>query len=279
MTDTRGPGGHGPGDEVPEAPRIFSEAYYVRLHAVEQSHWYVWGMRQAAQALLRAHRFRGAGLVLDVGCGTGGTLRWLLDRFPGVRVVGLDVAAEALRHARGQGALPVLQGSATQLPFPAATFDLVVSFDVLQHLPGGTGDVAALREAVRVLRPGGLFLARAAAVRRGDPTGVVSPDGYHRFTPDELSGKVRGAGLRVLRATFVNCLLSLVEDARRALRPRGPTHGGDPGLGIRPPRHRWLAAGQRLIMALEALYLARPGRRLPSGHSLMVLAVKEPPTL
>jgi len=260
---------------APGAPRIFSPEYYARLHAVEEAHWWVWGMRRIAATLLDVEGFQGTGRGLDAGCGTGGTLRWLQGRYPRLALVGLDLAAEALRYAVGPGARRVVQGSAAALPFGSATFDLVGSLDVLQHVPG-PGDAAAVREAARVLRPGGLFLVRAAARREGDILGARALDGYHRYSLDELTGAVAAAGLAVRRATPVNWLLSRVEAWRR----RSPSHAGhhgDPGLAITPPRAAWLTAGQRLVIELEARYLRRPHRRLPGGHTLLLLAAKDVP--
>jgi SAM-dependent methyltransferase len=260
--------------ESDPAPRIFSEAYYAGLHAVERSHWYIVGMREVAWALLDSHGFRSCERSLDAGCGTGGTLEWMATRFPGSRPVGVDLAADALRYVRGSGAAPVLQASVARLPFRSDSFDLVLSFDVLQHLPRAAGDESgALHEAARVLRPGGLLLVRAAAVRSGDPEDSVSKDDYHRYRLADLAAKVRAAGLTVLRATPANWLGSLVDDARR-LRQRLPSEHGDPGLRIRPSGRGLLGVAQRLAMRAEAFYLRRLGRRLPGGHALLVLATK-----
>jgi SAM-dependent methyltransferase len=260
---------------APGAPRIFSPEYYARLHAVEEAHWWVWGMRRIAATLLDVEGFQGTGRALDAGCGTGGTLRWLEGRYPRLALVGLDLAAEALQYAAGPGTRRVAQGSVAALPFGSATFDLVGSLDVLQHVPDG-GDAAAVREAARVLRPGGLLLVRAAALRAGDFGGARAPDGYHRYSLEELTGTVVAAGLAVRRATPVNWLLSRVETWRHRGRSCAG-HRGDPGLAIAPPRAAWLTAGQRLVIELEARYLSRPHRRLPGGHTLLLLAAKEGP--
>jgi len=259
-----------------EAPKIFSETYYARLHSVERSHWYTAGMRAVARALLDAHGFSPTGRILDAGCGTGGTLEWLRAQFPQAQVIGLDLASDALGYVKRSGAFCVLQASVAQLPFRSSTFDLVLSFDVLQHVPEETGEAATtLSEAARVLRPGGALLIRAAARRWGDTPGARWPDGYHRYRVHELSEEVRAVGLSVLRATPANCLGSLLDDARQWLRPSRSGHGTDPGLAIRPTRHPRFAVIQRLVMRCEALYVRRLRARLPWGHALLVLATKE----
>ena len=100
-------------------------------------------------------------VVLDVGCGPG-TITVGLARRAG-RVVGLDMSPEMVESARslatreGVGSAVFEVGSAYELPFEGATFDVVYAHQVLQHL----GDpVAALREFRRVLRPGGLVAVR-----------------------------------------------------------------------------------------------------------------------
>jgi SAM-dependent methyltransferase len=91
--------------------------------------------------------------VLEVGCGTG----LILSRLHEVarRAEGVDLSPGMLEKARSRG-LNVHEASATALPFPDASFDLVLSFKVLAHVP----DLAlALREMARVCRPGGRVLA------------------------------------------------------------------------------------------------------------------------
>ena len=91
-----------------------------------------------------------AGAVLDVGCGTGRNLP--LYR-PGVRVVGIDVSAEALARARRRRPdVPLVRADAEALPFRTGAFDTVVSGLVFCSVPdAGRG----LLEVKRVLRPGG----------------------------------------------------------------------------------------------------------------------------
>jgi len=98
---------------------------------------------------------RGTLDALDAGCGTGFLSFELQAR--GHRVTGVDFApamlAEARRKATERGApVRLEQADAEQLPFPAGSFDLVISRHVLWTLPHPE---AAIGEWIRVLRPGG----------------------------------------------------------------------------------------------------------------------------
>lgn len=97
--------------------------------------------------------------LLDVGCGPGSITVDLAEAVAPGEVVGLDLALLQLERARayaverGVGNVRFEPGSAYDLPFPDAGFDLVFATSLLEHL----GDPPrALREFRRVLRPGGL---------------------------------------------------------------------------------------------------------------------------
>jgi len=99
----------------------------------------------------------GGPVVVDVGCGDGTLVRHLARR--GARAVGVEVGEEPLRRAREHppvGGERYEQGVAQALPLGDASADAVVFANSLHHVPGHALD-AALAEAARVLRPGGLL--------------------------------------------------------------------------------------------------------------------------
>jgi SAM-dependent methyltransferase len=97
-------------------------------------------------------------LILDVPCGRGfylNMLRYATD----ATLVGADLDWDVLRKAYHNAAhLPdvtIQAASIYRLPYPANTFDAVILSEVLEHLDD---DVAGLREAYRVLKPGGVVV-------------------------------------------------------------------------------------------------------------------------
>ena len=91
--------------------------------------------------------------VLEIGCGYGGMLVALAKT--GARPLGIDVDRHRVAFAQQNG-LPARQAGAESLPFESESFDAIVCDEVIEHL---TDVDTALREAFRVLRPGGRFHA------------------------------------------------------------------------------------------------------------------------
>jgi SAM-dependent methyltransferase len=89
-------------------------------------------------------------LILEVGCGAGGTLAWFQDR--GHRVLGVDLGSEYLAYGRERAALPLYQGDAQRgLDLAADAGDapaLVIYEQVLEHVPDPVSELERLRERV-----------------------------------------------------------------------------------------------------------------------------------
>lgn len=95
--------------------------------------------------------------ILDVGCGDGGLVRNLAKR--GASVLGVECSPRQLAKAGAAEAVPnaeIVEGVGQALPAADASFDAVVFFHSLHHVPAEVMD-QALAEAARVLKPGGLL--------------------------------------------------------------------------------------------------------------------------
>lgn len=93
-------------------------------------------------------------VIADLGCGTGGALEALQDRYPAAQVLALDIAEGMLALARRRAVGQCLAGDVQRLPLASASVDLLFSSLTLQWC---TDLGAALAECRRVLRPGGLL--------------------------------------------------------------------------------------------------------------------------
>ncbi|RLA36152.1 MAG: SAM-dependent methyltransferase [Gammaproteobacteria bacterium] len=96
--------------------------------------------------------------VLELGCGTAAMTRLIAERYPVAGIVATEV--DTAQHAKNLAAAPIpdvsfAAGGAERIDAADSTFDLVLMFKSLHHVPGELMD-AALEEVARVLRPGGL---------------------------------------------------------------------------------------------------------------------------
>lgn len=250
-------------------PKIFAPEYYERMRDLEQNSWWNAAMRDVAGGLIARKPLAAAGLLLDVGCGSGQTMEWFEESWPGWRAIGLDVARDGLQAARHAFSQTVLGGSAMDLPLPDRCVDAVITLDVLQHLPLDGGDVRALHEIRRVLRPGGVLFIRTNA--QSWPSIADDPRyNFHKYTPRELREKLQGAGFLVRRLSRINAVLGLAEIPRelRARKSNGPGYVGL--LADAAPRgiswnlkNAWLRFEGSII---------RAGAELPLGRTLIALA-------
>lgn len=127
------------------------------------------GKLRLRDAVLGSIPWRGDERVLDVGCGHGLMLLGAAKRVPRGSAVGLDLwrsvdqannTAEAtMRNARAEGVaerVELVNGDARELPFPDASFDVVLSSWAVHNIPDAEGRERAVREIARVVKPGGI---------------------------------------------------------------------------------------------------------------------------
>ncbi|GAA0459484.1 methyltransferase [Paractinoplanes deccanensis] len=171
-----------------------------KLVALEDQHWWY----RERRALLGRHlrRLPGApGTALDIGAAGGGNTRVLRQhRWSPVAVEYCPDGAMAAR----QRELTTVRGDGRCLPFRSDSADLVVAFDVLEHIDDDERVVAEMR---RVLRPGGSALITVPCDMRLWSAHDVAVGHVRRYTRDTLRAVVESGGLRVERLWSWNVLL------------------------------------------------------------------------
>lgn len=125
-----------------------------------------------------ASRFAKDAHVLDIGCGTGyGTAEMAQHAKD---ATGVDLSPEAIAYARQHYPLAnttFLAASATALPFPGASFDVITAFEVIEHLRDWQ---TLLQEARRSLHPGGVFLVSTPnKLYYGESRAAEGPNPFH----------------------------------------------------------------------------------------------------
>lgn len=172
-----------------------------KFNKVEKYHWWWLGRQELVKNLLLPEKPK---KVLDIGCGTGETITFLKTIFPKAKFVGIDTSLDAIRFTRDRGHT-VKKGSALKLPFPAASFDAVLLLDVIEHIKN---DSLVIKEAKRVLKPGGVIVLTAPALQFIWSNHDSGQGHQRRYTRRRLTMLANRHGLSVPFISYFNFLLS-----------------------------------------------------------------------
>jgi SAM-dependent methyltransferase len=180
------------------------ESSEFRLHAlVEDEHWWFRARREIIRDRLRRLVPPGQGkTIVEIGCGTGGNLRFLED---GYRVLGVDMSPDAVTYARERVNGEVFLGDFREMLADRwLEIDAVLLPDLLEHVPD---DRSLLTDCVKSLRPGAVVLITVPAhpflwSRHDKVLGHL-----RRYTAADFRSLWKGLGVDETFVSPFNCLL------------------------------------------------------------------------
>jgi SAM-dependent methyltransferase len=263
LLDTSGQGG-------------FEAAYVPYLARSEDRHFWFRARNEVIRALVSQIE---AGMpsgyrVLEVGCGTGNTLRVLDALCRRGSVVGMDSQREGLSYALRRVSCALVQGDIAHAPFRREIrFNLIAMFDVLEHIPADVEALAAIR--LRLATDGALIMTVPAAPELWSSFDLAARH-CRRYTPEHLTRILTAAGFRVdYVSPFMAGLYPIAWVMRRWRKPAADREAICPNtvlddLRIVPVFNgclRWLLA--REVPLIHARY------RMPFGTSLIAIARRD----
>jgi SAM-dependent methyltransferase len=235
---------------------------YHRLDQLEGEHWWFCARRRILKSVIARFAPRNAGLrLLEVGCGTGGNLH-MLSEFGSLDAFELDDEARSI--ARRKLPIDVKSGMLPDgIPYRPGTFDIVVAFDVIEHVERDVESLAKLREQ---LAPGGRLMMTVPALPWLWSQHDVTHHHFRRYTRNQLDATLRRAGLEPVRISYFNTLLfPAIAAIRLCKKALGLKEDGDDSMPS-----IFMNGVLKKIFGFESNFVGRI--HLPIGVSLLAVA-------
>lgn len=255
----------------------YDPVYFAPLFAIEDRHFWFRARNHVITIIAQqvADRLTAGYRTLEVGCGTGNTLRILEQVCTRGSVMGMDLFAEGLSYARQRTICPLVQGDMHAAPFNTQ-FDLIGLFDVLEHLPD---DIQVLHDLHAMLAPDGTLLLTVPA--HPSLWSYFDEASHHcrRYELDDLEHKLISTGYRVEYLTYyMMSIFPLIWLGRRfaTLTNQRTTHTKNHTYNLATRELRIIPlVNEMLCWILEQeTQLIRRRYRLSVGTSLLVVAHK-----
>lgn len=159
--------------------------------------------KRAKKIVGRIIKIKKEGRFLDIGCSAGFILE--AARENGFETYGVDISPHGLRHAREALQLNVVGGFLQDIHFPNGFFDVIVMYDVIEHLPDPT---KTLREINRIIKSDGLIeiwtpnMGHRRAKRMGKEWPHIISDHLYYFSLETLGKMLEKVGLYIFKKQF-----------------------------------------------------------------------------
>lgn len=174
--------------------------HYESIYNVELNHWWYKVRRKLIHDFFNKYMTNKPLSILDVGCGAGALMKEL-ETYGSVN--GVDFSETAVSFCKSRGINSVQISGIESLPFQDSSFDVVLALDVLEHIPD---DKKGVREAVRVLKPGGILILFVPAFTFLWGITDVRSQHYRRYNLKQLTDATEGH-LEILKRSYFNTFL------------------------------------------------------------------------
>jgi SAM-dependent methyltransferase len=236
-------------------------AVYDRMAEIDGEHWWFAGRRGIIASLIERKALpKRRGRILEVGCGTGSSLK-MLQTYGPVDAIEPDDAARALASDRSGIAV---QGGLLPdgVKLEDGAYDLILMLDVLEHIPDDFGTLEALRPK---LAKGGRLMVTVPAMPWLWSAHDVAHHHQRRYTAKTLKQVFERAGYKTVYKSYFNTALFPLVVAARAAGKLLKREGGDDALPPKP-----INAALKTVFGAERHLVGRTS--LPIGVSLALVA-------
>jgi ubiquinone/menaquinone biosynthesis C-methylase UbiE len=151
--------------------------------------------RRHALAALRRNIKGSEPVIIDIGCSSGSMLRSLREALPKATLIGADyIGGPLVRLASSLSGIPFLQFDLVSCPLFSNSVDAVFLLNVLEHIED---DFAAMRQAFRIAKPGGVVIVEVPAGPRLFDIYDKQLMHFRRYTLNSLCEKLQQVGFRI----------------------------------------------------------------------------------
>lgn len=201
---------------------------YEILFKSEESHWWFKALHSLVRSWISRKAIHKGSKVLDIGCGTGGLMKFLQKANLPVDIIGTDASEAALLFCRSGLFFNIAKGEVEKLPFKDGSFEYAICIDVIYH-KNVNNPQQALKEISRVLKKDGELFLHVPAYNWLKSYHDEAVWTARRFNAPEVKSLVEDANFLIERVSYRCTLLFPLILLKRALNKLSNSDSNDTG--------------------------------------------------